>query len=71
MSDRDKYGRLLRFAYLENGRLVNEVLVREGYAYASPYMPDLSKSDFFREAESDAKSNHRGLWNKEVCDGRK
>ncbi len=71
VSDRDKYGRLLRFAYLENGRLVNEVLVREGYAYASPYMPDLSKSDFFREAESDAKSNHRGLWNKEVCDGRK
>lgn len=71
VSDRDKYGRLLRFAYLEYGRLVNEVLVREGYAYASPYMPDLSKSDFFREAESDAKSNHRGLWNKEVCDGRK
>ena len=71
ISERDKYGRLLRFVFLEDGTLVNEVLVREGYAHASPYTPDISRKDFFREAESDAKSNHRGLWSAEICDGRK
>lgn len=71
ISDRDKYGRLLRFVYLEDGTLVNEVLVREGYAYASPYVPDLSRKELFRGAESDAKENHRGLWDTQTCNGKK
>jgi micrococcal nuclease len=71
ISNRDKYGRLLRFVYLEDGTFVNEVLVRKGYAYASPYTPDISKKDFFREAESDARMHARGLWNSDTCDGKK
>ena len=71
ISDRDKYGRLLRFVYLADGTLVNEVLVREGYAHASPYTPDISKKEFFREAESDARMHTRGLWSPDTCDGEK
>lgn len=71
ISDRDKYGRLLRFVFLEDATLVNEVLVREGYAYASSYTPDISKKEFFREAEAEAMTNMRGLWRSDTCDGKK
>lgn len=71
ISDRDKYGRLLRFVYLEDGTFINEVLVREGYAYASPYTPDVSKKELFREAEFDARIHTRGLWSPDTCDGKK
>lgn len=69
ISDTDKYGRLLRFVYLEDGTFVNEVLVREGYAYASAYAPDLTRKAFFAEAEKDARKNQRGLWSPDTCDG--
>ncbi|MFZ1720656.1 MAG: thermonuclease family protein [Candidatus Moraniibacteriota bacterium] len=71
ISDRDKYGRLLRSVYLEDGTFVNEILVREGYAHASPYTPDISKKELFREAEMDARMNARGLWSPDTCDGKK
>lgn len=71
ISETDKYGRLLRFVYLEDGTLVNEVLVREGYAYASVYPPDISKKDLFSEAESAARIEKQGLWSPDTCDGKK
>ncbi len=71
ISDRDKYGRWLRFVYLEDGTFVNEALVREGYAHASSYPPDISKKELFREAETDARESARGLWNPDTCDGKK
>jgi len=71
VSGTDKYGRLLRFVYLEDGTFVNEVLVREGYAYASAYAPDLTRKFFFAEAEKDARKNQRGFWSPDTCDGRK
>lgn len=71
VSDLDKYGRLLRFVYLEDGAFVNEMLLREGYAHASPYPPDLSKKESLRAAEADARENQRGLWNIQTCNGKK
>lgn len=32
VSETDRYGRLLRYVWLANGRMVNDVLVRDGYA---------------------------------------
>lgn len=71
ISERDKYGRLLRFVYLEDGSMVNALLVKEGYAYASPYPPDISKKDMFRAAEVTAREQARGLWSPDTCDGKK
>ncbi|OIQ03729.1 MAG: hypothetical protein AUK58_01590 [Candidatus Moranbacteria bacterium CG2_30_41_165] len=71
VSDRDKYGRLLRFVYLENGTFVNELLVREGYAFVASYPPDISKQDIFRTAEIVAKKEGRGLWSETTCNGKK
>ena len=71
VSDTDKYGRLLRFVYLPDGTFVNERLVSEGYAAASPYAPDISKKDFFKAAESRAREEGKGLWSPDTCDGKK
>jgi micrococcal nuclease len=61
VSETDKYGRLLRYVYVDN-LFVNEYLVRQGFAYASPYQPDIKYQNIFKEAEKDAKTNNRGLW---------
>lgn len=71
VSDTDRYGRLLRFVYLEEGVLVNALLVEEGYAYASAYPPDITKKVFFAEAQKSARENKRGLWSEDTCDGEK
>jgi len=58
---RGKYGRLLAWVYLPDGRLLNEVLVREGYAYADPrYGHHLRKE--FRKWQEEAHAGRRGLW---------
>ena len=56
--------------FLEDGTLVNETLVREGYASASAFPPDITKKGLFAEAEIDARENQRGLWNPETCNGK-
>jgi micrococcal nuclease len=61
VSETDRYGRLLRYVWLD-GELVNEVLVREGYAAVSTYPPDVKYQDRFLEAQRQARSEGAGLW---------
>ncbi len=58
----DRYGRLLRYIYLEDGQMVNEMLVAEGFARATPYRPDTRFEDRFAELEQQAKQDNWGLW---------
>ena len=53
VSETDRYGRLLRFVFVGNV-LVNYALVREGYAKATPYKPDVSCEGLFYDAQSQA-----------------
>ncbi len=59
--DRDKYGRLLRYVYMEDGTFLNAKIIEDGYAnvYNSA---NISKTDEFRKLEKDARQNKRGLW---------
>ena len=50
------------FVYLEDGTFVNKKLVEEGYAFAYPYKPDLTKSTEIKAAESIARRSKIGLW---------
>lgn len=59
--DKDKYGRLLRYVYLEDGTFVNLKIVEDGYANAYRKFSH-SKKDEFIKAENDARQNKRGLW---------
>lgn len=64
--NRDKYGRLLRYVYLEDGTLLNEWLVLEGYAYEYTY--NNISYEFqaeFKAAQILARQNQKGLW--EAC----
>lgn len=62
-SNKDQYGRLLRYVYLEDGTLINSSLIEEGYAFNYIYEPFqfMKQFDFL---EKQAKQNHLGLWGK-------
>lgn len=62
ISETDQYGRLLRYVYVDD-KFINDILVRDGYANASSYPPDIKYQDQFRQAEDEARTNNRGLWN--------
>lgn len=61
VSERDRYGRLLRYVYIGE-MFVNEELIRQGFAYAVTYPPDVRYQERLREAERDARAAGRGLW---------
>lgn len=59
--DADVHGRLLRYLFLPDGRLVNLEMVREGYAYAMRRF-SFSRSAEFLQAEQGARREGAGLW---------
>lgn len=61
VSETDKYGRLLRYVYVE-GMMVNQELVETGYANSSSYPPDIKYQELFRNSERLAREQGRGLW---------
>ena len=61
ISERDRYGRLLRYVYVDD-ILVNAELVREGYAREFEYKPDVRFRDCFVALEKEARKKKRGIW---------
>ncbi len=61
ISDRDKYGRLLRYVYVGDV-FINLKLVKDGYAYAVTISPNVKYSNLFLDAQKNAKENNLGLW---------
>ena len=59
--DRDKYGRLLRWVYLEDGTFINGKIISDGYAQVFEKFP-VSKIDELRKLQREARENNRGLW---------
>jgi len=57
VSDADRYGRLLRYVYVDD-IFVNEALLRDGYASASPWYPDTRFQKRFRELEEQSQNPH-------------
>ncbi len=64
VSETDKYGRLLRYVYVED-IFVNAELVRQGLAKeAKAYPPDIEYQDYLEELEAEARQAGRGMWAK-------
>jgi len=61
VSETDKYGRLLRYVYIDD-IMVNAELVRQGLAEARAYPPDTRYQDYLESLEEDAKNEGRGMW---------
>lgn len=62
VEERDRYGRLLAYAYLADGTFVNERLLAEGYATVLTIPPNVKHADRFVEVQREARDAGRGLW---------
>ena len=65
VSETDRYGRLLRYVWLDDGgawTMVNLELVRTGYAQVMTYPPDVKYASRFVAAERAARDAGLGLW---------
>jgi len=66
--ERDKYDRLLRNVFLEDGTDFNALLVSEGYANAYVSFPqNPARKVELRKLESQAKAAGKGLWALGAC----
>ncbi len=61
VSNTDKYGRLLRYVYVDD-TFVNAELVRLGLARAQAYPPDTKYQEHLKEVEAAARQAGRGIW---------
>ena len=72
VSETDKYGRLMRYIWLEppkenseseiRSKMFNAILVLNGYAQAATYQPDSKYSEFFVKFTEEARQQNKGLW---------
>lgn len=72
LSERDRYGRLLRIVWLEQPenyfeseirlKMFNAELILKGYAEPSTFPPDVKFSPYFRHFAREARSSKVGLW---------
>jgi micrococcal nuclease len=61
---RDKYGRVLAYVFLPNGKLLNEELVALGYARLFPTQENTQYQRRLRAALARAQQDKRGLWSR-------
>ena len=59
---KDAYGRLLAYVYLSDGKLLNEKIVRAGFAVPLAIAPDIKYRKEFESAYESALKGKRGLW---------
>jgi len=57
----DRFGRTLAYVWIGD-ELVNETLVREGYAAVTTFPPDVRYVDRFTAAQREARAEGAGLW---------
>ncbi|MCP4366539.1 MAG: thermonuclease [Deltaproteobacteria bacterium] len=60
--EKDSYGRLLCYVYLSNGKMLNEEIVRAGYANIKTIPPNVKYKNRFLNAFKYAEEIERGLW---------
>ncbi len=59
---RDHYGRLLSYLWLANGEMLNEAIIKGGYAYPLTIAPNVRYQERFLKAFQEARNAKRGLW---------
>lgn len=63
VSPTDKYGRTLAYVYFEDGTMVQDWLLENGYANTATYPPNVKYADHFAELAHMAAEQKVGLWN--------
>lgn len=65
--DRDKYGRLLRYVFLEDKTFINKIIIKEGYGHEYTYRIPYKYQKEFKQAQENARLEKRGLWAPNAC----
>jgi micrococcal nuclease len=61
ITDKDKYGRLLRYVYVGD-TFINAEMVRQGCAWSIAYPPDVKYQVYLEAMEKEARQLKRGVW---------
>ena len=61
VSERDQYGRLLAYVYLDD-KMFNMILLEEGHAMVATYPPNVKYVEEFTAAQEKARKGEKGLW---------
>jgi len=61
----DRHGRLLAYVFLENGDMVNALLVKNGLARVLPKPPNLKYFSLLLDSQRRAMAERVGIWQKE------
>ena len=59
---RDKYGRILGYIWLQDGRMLNEEMLKKGFAVLFTCPPNVKYVMRFRAAQERARDNKIGIW---------
>ncbi len=62
VQQRDRYDRLLGYVYLSNGKMLNEEIVKAGYANVMTIPPNVKYKNKFLVAYKQARERKKGLW---------
>ena len=62
VQERDRYKRLLGYVYLSNGKMLNEEIVKAGYANVMTIPPNVKYKDIFLKSYKNARKRKVGLW---------
>ena len=62
----DRYGRLLAYVFLQNGEMVNALLVRKGLAYVLFHGRNMKYRDFLLGCQREAMEEQLGIWSRPV-----
>ncbi len=66
---RDVFGRLLAYAYRDDGLFFNQHMIETGYAFEYTYRTPYQFQQEFKAAEQNARTNNLGLWSPDTCAG--
>jgi len=67
--ERDKYGRLLVYVFLEDGTNFNKYMIAEGYAHEYTYRVPYKYQTEFKTTQTEARNSEKGLWSSSSCSG--
>ncbi len=65
--DRDKYGRLLRYVWINGQTDYGLETIQQGYAHEYTYDVPYKYQAEYKQAQRDAQNNKRGLWADNAC----
>jgi micrococcal nuclease len=65
--DRDTYGRLLRYVFLEDGTNFSQLMVSQGYAREFTFISPYRYQAEFKQAQKEAENKEIGLWSPTAC----